>query len=204
MTKPRMSGATADVSHVDRRNATSPGVVGLHEGAPEIPLIRTARLVLRPFVPDDAGVVFAQLLNDPKVMAGFPIAPAPSVLEAKNALVRRERHWREHGFGMWAVTLADCGTFVGECGLRVLDEAAGDAELVYAIASAHWAQGYATEAAKAALDYAFGTLRLDRIVGVTTPTNTASAAVLRHCGMTEITPVEIDGHLFAAFALARS
>ena len=71
---------------------------------------------------------------------------------------------------------------MGEAGLQLL-EAGPDVELGYTLARAAWGRGYATEAARAVLRWAFAGLRLPRVVAVADPANTASLRVLEKLGM---------------------
>ncbi len=65
-------------------------------------------------------------------------------------------------------------------------------EIGWRLARAAWGHGYATEAARAALDYAFGTLRLDEVVSMTVPANLRSRAVMERLGMTRLEADDFD------------
>ena len=82
----------------------------------------------------------------------------------------------------------DDGAFLGFTGLNPMPEGApgeGDLEIGWRLARHAWHQGYATEAALAAVDAAFGPLRLPRLWSITAVTNTPSQAVMRRIGMRE-------------------
>jgi len=85
-----------------------------------------------------------------------------------------------HGFGRWALINKEDGKLIGLCGLRLLD---GTPELFYAIARAYWGRGFATEAAKASLRYAFEELEFELVVAFTKHANVASVSVMRKIGM---------------------
>jgi RimJ/RimL family protein N-acetyltransferase len=91
-------------------------------------------------------------------------------------------HWSQHGFGLLAVAEREGGRVVGEAGLQVL-EAGPDIELGYTLRHAAWGRGYATEAARAVLYWAFAGLRLERVVAVADPANETSLHVLDKLGM---------------------
>ena len=74
------------------------------------------------------------------------------------------------------------GRFLGECGLRLLDDGA-TADLAYGLVPGAWGRGLATEAAAAVLAYAFEQLRLARVTAVARDENTASHNVMRKLGM---------------------
>jgi len=100
---------------------------------------------------------------------------------------RIETRFEEHGFGLWAVELADGKPFIGFVGLAVPAFEAHftpAVEVGWRLAAEHWSRGYATEAARAALDYGFTTAGLDEIVSFTVPANSRSRAVMERLGMT--------------------
>jgi len=70
------------------------------------------------------------------------------------ALPRSRAHWRERGYGVWAVEDLTTGTFAGHCGLRFLEEV-GETEVYYAFAKPFWGRGLATEAVGATVRFGF-------------------------------------------------
>ena len=92
-----------------------------------------------------------------------------------------------NGWGLWAVELMSTGEFIGFVGLNKPKENlpfAPCVEVGWRLANKHWGQGYATEAAKRALNYAFSTLGLEEVVAFTTPNNIGSLTVMNKIGMT--------------------
>jgi RimJ/RimL family protein N-acetyltransferase len=152
---------------------------------PRIPLVepRTDRLLLRQWrLQDRAG--FAALNADPEVMRHFP---ATLTEEESNAFVERHAAQLEHdGYGLWAVEVLGTGEFIGFVGLS---RPPWDAhftpctEIGWRLARNAWGNGYASEAARAALDVAFGPLGLAEVVSFTTVANTRSRAVMNRLGM---------------------
>ena len=144
---------------------------------------RTPRLVLRAWRDDDLAP-FAALNADPAVMRHLP---APLGRAESDALAARIRAGiAERGFGLWAVEVPGVAAFAGFVGLSVPRfEAAFTpcVEVGWRLARAHWGRGYATEAAAAALDLAFGPLGLGEVVSFTAPANRASRAVMARLGM---------------------
>ena len=107
----------------------------------------------------------------------------PLTGDALRVLMRTaDGHWSQHGFGLLAIAERESGRVVGEAGLQVL-EAGPDIELGYTLRHAAWGRGYATEAARAVLYWAFAGLRLERVVAVADPANEASLHVLDKLGM---------------------
>ena len=93
----------------------------------------------------------------------------------------------ERGFGFWALECPGTAPFIGFTGLSVpsFDAAFTPCvEIGWRLARAYWGNGYATEAARAALTHGFATLHLPEIVAFTARTNTRSVAVMRRIGMT--------------------
>lgn len=141
-------------------------------------LVHTARLLLRPWRDEDmAGA--AELSADPTVMEF--LIPRPGWGE------RQRDHWHEHGFGQWVVEIPGTASFIGVVGLsRIAYQAhfTPAVEIAWRLARAYWGEGYASEAARAALGYGFGELALAEIVAVTTPANLRSRRVMERLGMT--------------------
>ena len=113
----------------------------------------------------------------------------PSTLDraASDAFVDRiEAHFDAHAWGLWAVEVADTGTFGGFVGLwpATFDaEFTPAVEIGWRLRTDHQGLGYATEAAHAVLADGFGRLALDEIVSFTAMTNTPSQGVMRKLGM---------------------
>ena len=151
-------------------------------------MLSTERLLLRRWTPADRAP-FAALNADPAVMEHFP---APLTRSESDALAHRiDAHLAEHGWGRWAVEVRRPGTgpgrFAGFTGLAI---ARFDAhftpamEIGWRLASWAWGHGYATEAASAALQFAFSSLGRTEVVSFTAAANLGSQAVMRRIGMT--------------------
>jgi RimJ/RimL family protein N-acetyltransferase len=100
------------------------------------------------------------------------------------------------GFGIWAVVENPGGTVVGYCGLSRFPGrcAPSETEVGYRLARAHWGRGLATEAAGGARDYAFGTLRLPRLVALIDPWNTAAIRVAETIGLRYDRDAMLEGY----------
>lgn len=147
--------------------------------------LETARLRLRAWTDTDLAP-FAALNADPRVMLHFP---APLDRTQSDALATRIRaHLGEHGWGLWAVevTRGRPAPFIGFVGLaRQTFEAPFTpcVEVGWRLAHAHWGHGYATEAAVAALRFAFVSLALPEVVSMTSALNEPSRRVMERLGM---------------------
>jgi RimJ/RimL family protein N-acetyltransferase len=143
----------------------------------------TPRLLMRGFTDADREP-FARMNADPVVMEHFV---RPRTPEETDAFVDRiTAHWDEHGWGLWALERRDTGEFIGYTGLwPVRFEAAFSpkVEVGWRLAAAHWGQGFATEAAGAAVDHAFTVLGWPEVVSFTAEANVRSQAVMERIGM---------------------
>lgn len=140
--------------------------------------IRTERLLLRPWRPEDREP-FAALNADPVVMRYFP---APLTREESDAFVDRiEAHFAEHGYGWWAVQVD--GEFAGFTGLNWAQGLPFTPclEIGWRFAERFWGHGYATEAARAAL--AVGLSVAPSVVSFTAEKNEPSWRVMERLGM---------------------
>jgi [ribosomal protein S5]-alanine N-acetyltransferase len=145
--------------------------------------LETARLVIRSLEPRDAGPWLA-MVNDPEVVRFLPPGPARTMDTFAEVLRQRQAAEREAGFTLWAVDDKTTGTFVGQCGIRRIDEGAEpEVELAYHYLRASWNKGYGTEAAIAVLAHGLGPAGLDRIVAVVMPENIGSWRVMEKAGM---------------------
>ena len=145
--------------------------------------METERLLLRQWRDDDL-TPFAALNADPEVMAHFP---APLTPEQAADLVGRHQALLEAGQpGVFATEVKTTGEFIGFVGLAVPRFEASFTpcvEIGWRLARSAWGHGYATEAARAALDHGFNTLALKEIVSFTAVGNLRSRAVMERIGM---------------------
>jgi RimJ/RimL family protein N-acetyltransferase len=146
-------------------------------------MIQTERLILRAYREEDRPD-FAALNGDPQVgawLGGTLDRAASDVL-----LDRFNAHIAEHGWGPWAVERKSDGRLIGMTGLASVNEAlpVGPAiEVEWRLIPAAWGQGYASEAARAALAWGFANLDQDELLAFTADTNLASQGVMRKIGM---------------------
>lgn len=145
--------------------------------------IRTARLVLQEWRDADLEP-FAAMNADPRVMEHFP-----ATLDRANsdALAGRIRDgFAKRGFGLWAVEIPGVVDFAGFIGLSVPNFTAPFTpcvEIGWRLAFDQWGRGYATEGARAALDFGFKRAGLKEIVSFTAPVNVRSLRVMDKLGM---------------------
>ena len=146
-------------------------------------MIEAERIVLRRWRDEDLEA-FAAINADPIAMR---FMPGVMTREETRALIGRiEEHHRAHGFGIWAVEVRGTAPLVGFLGLqRVGFETAFTpaVEIGWRLSPAFWGKGYATEAAKTALQFGFERLGLDEIVSFTVAANKPSWSVMERIGM---------------------
>ncbi|MDQ3982203.1 MAG: GNAT family N-acetyltransferase [Actinomycetota bacterium] len=149
-------------------------------------MIETARLLIRLPKDEDAEPYLA-IHSDPEVTRWLS-GKAQSVEDELERITRRRELQRQDGFTMWTVEEKESREVVGLAGLFAVEGKGPDIEVAYHFRKDRWGRGYATEAARACLDYGFDVVRLERIVGLVVPENRASARVLEKCGMRLVGP----------------
>jgi RimJ/RimL family protein N-acetyltransferase len=145
--------------------------------------VLTSRLCLRLWRDEDR-MPFRAINADPDVMAFFPATLTDAQSDALFDRIRQ--HHAQHGFGLWAVELRDTSTFIGFTGLAIPSwhpPFGHCVEIGWRLAREHWGYGYATEAARAAMEFGFRELRLEEIVSFTAAINQRSERVMQRLGM---------------------
>lgn len=159
-------------------------------------LLRTPRLILRSWRPDDLAT-FAALNTDPEVMRylGEELSTEQATQLADDIHAR----FLQRGFGMLPVERSDDGVFLGICGINYTHWYP-DEEIGWRFAKEHWGNGYATESAAAWMEWAFTELGVPRLISVTDLPNQRSIAVMKRLGMTfdHEAELEDEGVPFAA------
>lgn len=138
---------------------------------------------------------------------------------------RNLAHQDEHGYGLFSVILKGTGELIGDCGLELMEiddlpdasaapvaaargaarhAARHAAELGYDVRSDHWNRGFATEAARAVRDHAFGTLSLPRLISLIRQGNLASRRVAEKVGMRHARDLDRSGTRYWLFAIDAS
>jgi RimJ/RimL family protein N-acetyltransferase len=145
--------------------------------------LQSARLRLRPWRQADLEPLFA-INGDPDSMRYF--AATMTRAESDAWAERMQTHIEAHGWGFWVVEEIGGAPFIGVVGLMTVPWRARftpAVELGWRIAPRFRRRGYAEEAARAALDFAFGTLRLPEVVAFTVPGNATSWRLMERLGM---------------------
>ena len=147
-------------------------------------MIRTTeRLLLRELTENDWHTVFAYQ-SDPRYLWYSP--RTHRLREQVERLVQDFIGWQHEQPRckyQLAIVLQTTHVLIGTCGIRMATVHAQEAELSYELHPEYWGQGYATEAARTMLAFAFQTLRLQRVWAQCLAENTASVRVLERLGM---------------------
>jgi len=150
------------------------------------PRLETDRLVLRRWDVDRDLDAYAAICGDPEVMRYIGDRSVATRDECAQQLERYESMWRERGFGLFALERRDTSELIGNTGLAIPDflpEILPAVEIGWRLGRAHWRHGFATEAARAALAFAWDPVGLDRVVSVHAVGNDPSGHVMQKLGM---------------------
>jgi RimJ/RimL family protein N-acetyltransferase len=152
----------------------------------------TPRLLLR--LPEAGDLdVFLEIHGDPEVMRHITVIGQPGGRAAAwRTLALLIGHWHMLGYGEWAVVEKATGQVIGRVGLRN-PEGWPAIEVGWLIRQSHWGQGFATEAAKAAIQFAFEVVGADHLISMIRPENARSIRVAENIGETFERADTIDG-----------
>jgi ribosomal-protein-alanine N-acetyltransferase len=145
------------------------------------PVLTTERLTLRPFASGDVKELH-ELFVDPDVRRYLLDDTVVSREWVEEEVVSSKARFAENGCGLWTLAERSREGIVGFVGFRPFFDPP-ELQLLYGLLPALWGRGLATEAASAAIDYAFGVLGLDEVRAATDAPNVASIAVLERLGM---------------------
>jgi RimJ/RimL family protein N-acetyltransferase len=157
--------------------------------------METERLLLRPFVLEDAEALHREIYSDEAVVRMYSSKGVLTLEQTRQHLVDHFREWADSDLGRHAVILKESGEFLGQVHLnwyvnsymRWSDEPdppynALEVELAFAFGRRSWGKGLAYEACQAMIRYAFADLRLPRLVGGAMTGNVRSVNLHRRLG----------------------
>jgi RimJ/RimL family protein N-acetyltransferase len=159
-------------------------------------MIETERLILRPWRDEDADE-FVRVTNTPAVMAHLGGVDDPARLA--QSCGRQQAMQAEHGHCFWIVERKADRALLGFCGLKIgnVGTIDGEIEIGWRLREDAWGQGYAREAAEASLAWAWKNLKVDRVMAITVPANTASWGLMTRLGMTRRPDLDFGHPSFA-------
>lgn len=156
----------------------------------------TERLILREFLAKDAEDFF-EMDSDPEVHRYLGNNPAQHVDDSKAMIESIRQQYADHGIGRWAAIEKATGQFIGWSGLKfIVDPEKNQShfyDVGYRLMRKHWGKGYATESAKAALQYGFEQMGLTEIIGTAHEENVRSRHALEKCGLRFVEKFDYKG-----------
>lgn len=150
------------------------------------PRIETERLILRPFEAGD-WIGLHRAYGDPEVMRWHGLPHPLPLEETAFAVGRMAGQFTARGYGMFAMLERDTDELVGRVGIMVHDDWTGGAdrhEIGWTVQRDRWGRGYASEGARAVLDWAWGRFEVPRIISITDLENRRSQRVMEKLGLT--------------------
>jgi ribosomal-protein-alanine N-acetyltransferase len=164
-------------------------------------VLETERLILRQFVPADAGLIL-ELLNEPSFIQNIGDRGVRTLSDAERYIeTGPAASYARNGFGLYLVFLKESHESMGMCGL-IKRDSLEDVDLGYAFLPRYWSKGYAIESVLAVMEFARNTVRLERVVAIVDPKNQGSIRVLEKAGfkfekMIRLSADDIELRLFA-------
>lgn len=152
--------------------------------------LETERLYLRYFDVEKDLEDYADIMGEYEVGKWLPKGEGHTLKETERFMNYMVKHWEKFNYGIWAVVDKETDCLLGHCGLNYVKDLS-EVEVLYAFGKHARGKGYATEAARATLEYAFKQMDLDSVIGLTKLTNTASMNVLEKIGLKYIKDMEI-------------
>ncbi len=164
-------------------------------------IIETNRLYLRELsIRDAENFYFLNL--DEEVIRYTGDKPFETIEDAK-LFLENYNPYIEYGYGRWAVIDKSNEEFLGWCGLKFSSELQ-ETDIGFRFYKKHWNNGFATESAKACLDYGFEKLKLQRIVGRAMEANIASIKVLEKIEMKYVETIDFEKHSGVLYQIQKS
>ncbi|WP_108809348.1 GNAT family N-acetyltransferase [Aquimarina spinulae] len=153
-------------------------------------IFTSQRLGFRNWTLDDLETL-AEINTDDDVMEFFPFKPSKE--DTKAFIIRMQEMYTEKGFCYFAVDLLDNAEligFIGLCEQTYLEKLNPFVDIGWRLKKSIWNKGYATEGAKACLDFGFNTIGLDKIYSVAPAINIKSELIMKKIGMQQIETFE--------------
>lgn len=145
--------------------------------------LETPRLILRPFVAEDAQAMYDHWASDGEVTKYLTWPTHSSVEISAMVLADWLSHYGEENYYQWAIVPKDLGKPIGSMAVVNQKDAVRSVEIGYCIGKAWWHKGYTSEALAAVMDFFFDEVGVNRVEARHDTNNPNSGAVMKKCGM---------------------
>jgi ribosomal-protein-alanine N-acetyltransferase len=160
--------------------------------------IETDRLLLRELLFSDVDGLF-ELESNPNVHLFVGNKPVTHIDECRAYIEFIHQQYKDFGTGRWAVILKETNEFIGWSGIKFITNEINNHkdfyEIGYRFIEKHWGKGYATEAGKAFIDYAFNEMKVDALYAYADAGNENSRKILEKLGLRYVNSFEYEGEL---------
>ena len=160
--------------------------------------IETDRLVLRELLFSDVDGLF-ELESNPNVHLFVGNKPVTHIDECRAYVEFIHQQYKDFGTGRWAVILKETNEFLGWSGIKFITNEINNHkdfyEIGYRFIEKHWGKGYATEAGKAFIDYAFNEMKVEALYAYADAGNENSRKILEKLGLRYVNSFEYEGEL---------
>lgn len=160
--------------------------------------IETERLILRELLLSDAEGMF-ELDSNPNVHLFLGNKPVTVIEQSVDIIKNIQQQYKEFGIGRWAVILKETGAFIGWSGIKFITTEINNNknfyEIGYRFIEKHWGKGYATEAGKAFVDYAFNEMKVEALYAYADAGNESSRKILEKLGFHFVNSFVFDEEL---------
>lgn len=160
--------------------------------------IETERLILRELTLSDAEGMF-ELDSNPNVHLFLGNNPVKNIQESIDMIENIQKQYVNFGIGRWAVVLKETNEFIGWSGIKYITSEINNHknfyELGYRFIEKHWGKGYASEAGKAFVAYAFNEMKVDALYAYADAGNENSRKILEKLGFHFVNSFEYEGEI---------
>ena len=160
--------------------------------------IETERLLLREVIVSDVDGMF-ELDSNPNVHIYIGKKPVTAIEQSAAYIENLQQQYKDFGTGRWAVILKETNEFLGWSGIKFITDEINNHknfyEIGYRFIEKHWGKGYATEAGKAFIEYAFDNLKADAVYAYADAGNDNSRKILEKLGLRYVNSFEHEEEL---------
>ncbi|KQO31661.1 GNAT family acetyltransferase [Flavobacterium sp. Leaf82] len=160
--------------------------------------IETDRLILRELLLSDVEGMF-ELDSNPNVHLFLGNKPVKDIQESLDQIKNIQQQYKDLGIGRWAVILKETNEFLGWSGIKFITNEINNHkdfyEIGYRFIEKHWGKGYATEAGKAFIDYAFNVMKIEAVYAYADAGNENSRRILEKLGLRYVNSFEYEEEL---------